>query len=164
MKLSKYLIALVLLTGYFNSNAQKHNTSPKNQMNAQHHKNSSITQMNAQQKGSSDKIVFLLRQDEHIQQAIKTGVDLKNKNISSVHPSEIVLIICGESVKNLNNDKMTETLEVACAHNITVYACGLSMKKFGLTKKDLPASVRYIENGLIKSLELQKQGYLSVEL
>jgi intracellular sulfur oxidation DsrE/DsrF family protein len=150
MKLSKYLIALILLSGHFYSNAQQNVTPDKIQ--------------SEKTINPSDKIVFLLRQDEHITQAIKTAVDLKSKNISSVHPSETVLIICGESVKNLNSEKMIETLEVACAHNITVYACGLSLKKFGLTKKDLPPSVKYIENGLIKSLELQKQGYLSVEL
>ena len=150
MKLSKYLIALILLSGHFFSSAQQNNTPDKFQ--------------NEKIGNPTDKIVFLLRQDEHIKQAIKTAVDLKNKNISSVHPSETVLIICGESVKNLNTEKMIETLEVACAHNITVYACGLSLKKFGLTKKDLPPSVRYVENGLIKSLELQKQGFLSIEL
>ncbi|MGZ5253354.1 MAG: DsrE family protein [Flavitalea sp.] len=151
MKLIKYYIAFVLLVGQFAVSAQQNNQSKK-------------IAVSAQQNNPSDKIVFLLRQDEHITQAVNTAVDLKNKNISSVHPSEVAIIICGESVKNLNTEKMTETLEVACANNITVYACGLSMKKFGLTKKDLPASVQYIENGLIKSLELQKQGYLSVEL
>ena len=43
-------------------------------------------------------------------------------------------------------------------------ACGLSLAKFNKTQSDLVKGIDYTENGFIKAFELQKQGYLSVEL
>ena len=43
-------------------------------------------------------------------------------------------------------------------------ACGLSLTKFNKTQNDLVKGIDYTENGFIKAFELQKQGYLSVEL
>lgn len=114
------------------------------------------------QKG--DKIVFLLRQKEHIIQAVKTVVSLKESKISTVKPLASVIIVCGDAVKDLINADMLPLLKIASEHHILVYACGLSLTKFEISKDQLPPSVLYVENGLIKTLELQKKGYLSIEL
>jgi intracellular sulfur oxidation DsrE/DsrF family protein len=117
-----------------------------------------------QQIVKDDNIVFLLRQPEHFAQAVKTVASLKQKNVSRIKPSKVVIILCGEMVKQLASEEMNRQLEMACTQGITVYACGLSLDKFGIDKSHLPSSVLYVENGLIKSLELQKEGYLSIEL
>ncbi len=117
-----------------------------------------------QQIAKKDNIVFLLRQSEHFAQAVKTIASLKGKTVSSINPSKVVIILCGEMVKQISSEEMTRQLEIACTQGITVYACGLSLNKFGINKSSLPSSVLYVENGLIKSLELQKEGYLSIEL
>ena len=111
-----------------------------------------------------DNIVFLLRQPEHFAQAINTVASLKGKTVSGIKPSKVVIILCGEMVKQLFSEEMSRQVEIACTQGITVYACGLSLNKFGIEKSSLPSSVLYVENGLIKSLELQKEGYLSIEL
>ena len=111
-----------------------------------------------------DNIVFLLRQSEHFAQAVKTVASLKGKTVSSINPSKVVIILCGEMVKQISSEEMIRQVEIACTQGITVYACGLSLNKFGINKNSLPSSVLYVENGLIKSLELQKEGYLSIEL
>ena len=59
---------------------------------------------------------------------------------------------------------MSHQLQMAAAQGILVYACELSLNKLGISKEALPANVLHVENGLIKSLELQIEGYLSIEL
>ena len=111
-----------------------------------------------------DNIVFLLRQPEHFTQAIKTIRVLKETKVSTIKPSKVAIILCGEMLKNISSEEMKLQLDLAVAQDITVYACGLSLNKLGISKESLPSNVQYVENGLIKSLELQKKGYLSIEL
>ncbi len=114
--------------------------------------------------GKGDHIVFLLRQPEHFAQAIKTIAVLKETKVSTIKPSKVAIILCGEMLKNISSEEMKLQLDLAVAQEITVYACGLSLHKLGISKESLPSNVQYVENGLIKSLELQKKGYLSIEL
>ena len=111
-----------------------------------------------------DNIVFLLRQQEHLTQAIKTIGTLHDSKVSKIKPAKVVIILCGEMLKNISSEEMSHQLDMAYAQGTTVYACGLSLNKLGINKESLPANVGYVENGLIKSLELQKAGYLSIEL
>lgn len=111
-----------------------------------------------------DNIVFLLRQQEHFAQANNTVTALKKNDVSKIHPSKIVIILCGEMLKNIASEEMSHQLEVASVQGVIVYACGLSLNKLGISKESLPPNLLYVDNGLIKSLELQKEGYLSIEL
>jgi intracellular sulfur oxidation DsrE/DsrF family protein len=94
-----------------------------------------------------DNLLFLLRQTEHINQALKTVEQLQNNLTTTLKTGEVVII---EKIKQYPN--------------ISIMACGLSLTKFNKTAKDLVPGIKYTENGLIKALELQKAGYLSVEL
>lgn len=111
-----------------------------------------------------DNIVFLLRQQEHFTQANNTVAALKKNDGSKIKPSKVVIILCGEMLKNIASEEMSHQLEVACAQGTIVYACGLSLNKLGISKDSLPSNLLYVDNGLIKNLELQKEGYLSIEL
>ncbi len=53
-----------------------------------------------------DDIVFLLRQEEHLNQAIKTIGALKQKNVSKIGPAKVVIILCGEMLKNISSTEM----------------------------------------------------------
>ena len=122
------------------------------------------TSQGQNQPVKGDNIVFLLRQQEHFIQAVKTIGALKEMKISNIKPSKVVVILCGEMLKNISSKEMSHQLELAHSQGITVYACGLSLNKLGISKESLPLNILYVENGLIKSLELQKEGYLSIEL
>jgi intracellular sulfur oxidation DsrE/DsrF family protein len=111
-----------------------------------------------------DNIVFLLRQQEHFAQANNTVLALKKNAVSKIKPSKVVIILCGAMLKNISSEEMSHQLEVAYGLGTTVYACGLSLNKLGISKDSLPPNLLYVDNGLIKSLELQKEGYLSIEL
>lgn len=112
-----------------------------------------------------DNLLFLLRQAEHINQAIKTVDQLMVNNNSQVVAGNVVIIVCGEVVTGLTTKDGEEWVQkLAKYKNVSLVACGLSLEKFGKKENDLIQGVIYTRNGFIKAFELQKKGYLSVEL
>lgn len=112
-----------------------------------------------------DNLLFMLRQPEHINQAIKTIDELKAKNTSMLNVGEIVIIVCGEAVVKLTTKDAEAWVEETSKYdNVSIEACGLSLDKFKKTQQDLTKGIRYTRNGFIRAFELQKQGFLSVEL
>ncbi|SDS45168.1 Intracellular sulfur oxidation protein, DsrE/DsrF family [Gillisia sp. Hel1_33_143] len=78
---------------------------------------------------------------------------------------EFQVIICGKTVKELTDkDNMKPFLEAAKNENVKIVVCGFSMKKFGVKAKDLPRELEVVSNGILYDFELQKKGYLSIEL
>lgn len=127
-----------------------------------------ISTIGFSQKNNSDKkdnLLFLLRQTEHINQALKTIDQLQANPTTTLKTGKIVIIVCGEAVTALGTKDAEEWVETISKHpNVSIMACGLSLRKFNKTKNDLVKGIDYTENGFIKAFELQKQGYLSVEL
>ena len=112
-----------------------------------------------------DNLLFLLRQTEHINQALKTVAQLQTDASTTLKTGKVVIIVCGEAVTSLTTIEGEGFLEKIKPYpNVSIMACGLSLTKFNKTEKDLVPGVKYTENGLIKAFELQKAGYLSVEL
>ncbi len=112
-----------------------------------------------------DNLLFLLRQPEHINQAIKTIVSLKNGNHSNLSVGRVVIIVCGEAVVNLTTEEGKAWVDqINKLSNVSILACGLSLEKFKKTEADIVPGIGYTENGFVKAFQLQKEGYLSVEL
>lgn len=112
-----------------------------------------------------DNLLFMVRQYEHIVQSLKTIEYLNTCPETSLQMKEAVIIVCGEAVKNLTEKDSDMLIEqIRQMPNVSLYACGLSLGKFNLSQKDLLPGVKYTQNGFIKAFELQKAGYLSVEL
>ena len=112
-----------------------------------------------------DNLLFLLRQTEHINQAIKTMEQLQSSAKTTLKTGKAVIIICGEAVTSLTTAEGATWVEKLKKYpNVSLMACGLSLTKFNKTQSDLVPGVQFTENGLIKAFELQKAGYLSVEL
>lgn len=112
-----------------------------------------------------DNLLFLLRQSEHINQAIKTIEQLQSNSKATLKPGNIVIIVCGEAVTSLTTAEGQAWVEKMSKYpTVSIVACGLSLTKFNKTQGELVKGVNYTENGFIKAFELQKQGYLSVEL
>ena len=75
------------------------------------------------------------------------------------------VVICGKTVTELiQKDKITPYLEMAEKNHVELYACGLSLKQFKANPKDLPKQIQVTKNGLLYIFQLQKKGYLSIEL
>ena len=75
------------------------------------------------------------------------------------------VVICGKTVQELTNQElMGNFLNQAEKAKVTINACGFSLKKFGVDPKNLPPGINIVENGILFNFELQKKGYLSIEL
>ena len=117
------------------------------------------------QSDSNDNLLFLLRQTEHINQAIKTIDQLQVQSKTDLTVNKIVIIVCGEAVTSLTTtDAQAWVDKINNYPNASILACGLSLAKFNKNQTDLLKGIGYTENGFIKAFELQEQGYLSVEL
>ncbi len=115
--------------------------------------------------GKKDNLLFLLRQTEHINQALKTIDQLHAKPKTTLRTGKVVIIVCGEAVTTLGTKDAEAWVEKLSKYpNVSLMACGLSLTKFNKTQNDLVKGIDYTENGFIKAFELQKQDYLSVEL
>ena len=75
------------------------------------------------------------------------------------------VVVCGKAVQDLTNKgTMSDFIQQAEKAGVIINACGFSLKKFGVDKSQLPSSLRVVENGILHNFELQKKGYLSIEL
>ena len=75
------------------------------------------------------------------------------------------VVVCGKAVQDLSNEEiMVNFIKSAEKAGVTINACGFSLKKFGVDKKTLPEPLKVVENGILYNFELQKKGYLSIEL
>lgn len=115
--------------------------------------------------GKKDNLLFLLRQTEHINQALKTVEQLQSNTKTTLTPGNILIVVCGEAVTKLGTQEAGDWVKkIQKDLHVSIQACGLSLTKFNKSEKDLVPGIGYTENGFIKAFELQKEGYLSVEL
>jgi len=78
---------------------------------------------------------------------------------------DFYVIICGKTVKDISdNSEFYALLEEAKLLNIKVFACGISLKKFNITPKQLPDNIAVIENGILYGFQLIKKGFLSLTI
>lgn len=112
----------------------------------------------------SDNLLFLLRNPHHVTQALKTIEQLQSGASKTLRPGKVLIIVCGEAIKDFTGASPNGSVKEAARLGVELAGCGLSLKKFNLLKTDLMPGMGYVENGLIKAFELQKAGYLSIEL
>ncbi len=75
------------------------------------------------------------------------------------------IIICGKAVVELTQpEKIDPFLEMAKKEGIKLVACGYSLNESKVNPNDLPKEVKVVDNGLFYDFQLQKKGYLSIEL
>ena len=75
------------------------------------------------------------------------------------------VVVCGKTVQDLTNEEtMISLIQQAEKAGVTINACGFSLKKFGIDRSKLPEALQVVENGILHNFELQKKGYLSIEL
>lgn len=127
--------------------------------------NSTVAFSQKENTGKRDNLLFLLRQTEHINQALKTVEQLQSNAKATIKTGKIVIIVCGEAVTTLSTEAAKEWVSKIKSHpQVSILACGLSLDKFKISQNNLVEGIGYTRNGFIKAFELQKQGYLSVEL
>ncbi|MHB1108644.1 MAG: DsrE family protein [Lutibacter sp.] len=75
------------------------------------------------------------------------------------------VIICGKTVTDLTDkEMMRKFIDKAEKAKVKIVICGFSLKQFGVDQKDIPQELEVVDNGILHNFQLQKKGYLSVEL
>lgn len=111
----------------------------------------------------SHNYVILTKKVEQLQPIILTAEALAEEDGESF--GDFQAIICGKTVEDLTDKiKMKSFIEKAEKAKVKIVVCGLSMKKFNVNKEDIPNELEVVENGLLHDFQLQKRGYLSIEL
>ena len=148
MKTYKLLfLTLFLLAGTF--------ISTQAQPSATEKKTSAI-----QSNEQSNNYALLVRNYNHLRAAVNTLDMMTSENPKAVNNFEVVF--CGRKITKIN--KHQSLINEAKQKGVTLTACGMSMKKFSMDKKQLPNGVVVKPNGLIRIFELQKKGYKTITL
>ena len=75
------------------------------------------------------------------------------------------MIICGKKVTEIINNEHFETLlKKAKAQNVTVFVCGISLKKFGIKPSELPNNIEITENAILYGFQLSKKGFIALTI
>lgn len=75
------------------------------------------------------------------------------------------VIFCGKTVQDISKNSEFVTLtKQAKAQNLKVFVCGLSLKKFGIDPKDIPATIEVTENGIMDGFQLTKKGFITLTI
>jgi intracellular sulfur oxidation DsrE/DsrF family protein len=112
---------------------------------------------------ATDNFGILLRKENHLRVAVRTAGEIEENSRFRMGAFEIV--VCGPDVAKLKkNGALTATLEQASRLGVQVKACGISLEKFGVKADSLAPEVSVVPNGLMRAFELEKEGYLMIEL
>lgn len=108
-------------------------------------------------------VVLLVRTPRHLDAALKTAAELQTGD--AFETGRIEVIVCGEASAALQaGSDRAPALREAAARGVTITACGMSLASAGIDPSALADVVRVVPNGLVRALQLQAEGYLSVEL
>ncbi|UZH54960.1 DsrE family protein [Salinimicrobium tongyeongense] len=120
------------------------------------------TQAQTRASGKSNYVV-LTKQIPQLKPILLAAQELAKQD--GHHFGDFQVVVCGKAVQNLTNEEMVKDfISQAGQANVTINACGFSLKKFGVDHEELHQSLKVVENGILYNFELQKKGYLSIEL
>ncbi|MCM4156468.1 DsrE family protein [Gramella sp. AN32] len=122
--------------------------------------------LNAQtskQEHHSHNYVVLTKKIPQLQPIILTAEALAEED--GVSFGDFQTIICGKTVEDLTDKEMMKSfIEKAEKSHVKIVVCGFSLKKFKVNKEDIPEELEVVDNGILHDFQLQKKGYLSIEL
>ena len=118
---------------------------------------------NAQVQEEQQNYVVLTKKIPQLQPIMLTAETLAEEDGKNFGKFEV--IICGQTVKDLTDKEMMQKyINKAKEQNVELVACGFSLNKFGVDRKDISPEFRVVENGILYNLQLQKKGYTSISL
>lgn len=119
--------------------------------------------VNAQEQEKQQNYVILTKKIPQLQPIFLTAETLAQEDGNNFGKFEV--IICGQTVQELTDKEMMQDyINKAKEHNVELVACGFSLNKFGVDRKDISPELRVVDNGILYNLQLQKKGYTSISL
>lgn len=121
------------------------------------------TQQSHSQENSKHNYVVLTKKVGQLKPILLAAKALAEEDGTNFGNFEV--IVCGKEIGKLINIENLQThLVEAEKVGADIIACGFSLNKFNVDAKKLPKDMKIVENGILYNLELQKKGYLSLEL
>lgn len=121
------------------------------------------TQNSYSQEKEKQNYVVLTKNVEQLKPILLAAKALSKEDGEQFGNFEI--IVCGKGIQEITNlETLKPHLEKAEILGAKIVACGFSLKKFNVDPKNLPPGITTVENGILRNFELQKKGYLSLEL
>lgn len=106
--------------------------------------------------------VVLTKKVAQLKPILLAAADLAKEDGKNFGNFEI--IVCGKNIGELADLKKIEPyMGEAKKLGVSIVACGFSLNKLKV-KSPLPKEMKIVDNGVLYNLELQKKGYLSLEL
>ncbi|TBW26393.1 DsrE family protein [Gramella sp. KN1008] len=116
-----------------------------------------------QQTDEKHNYVVLTRKVPQLQPILITAENLKEEDAAKF--GEFQVIICGQNIGDITDEaKMNQFLKKAEELGVKLVACGFSLNKFNVDKKQVPKQMKVVENGILYNFQLQKKGYKSISL
>ncbi len=122
-----------------------------------------INPVNAQEQQEQQNYVVLTKKVPQLKPILIAAESLARED--GHHFGKFEIIICGQTVKELTDKAvMQEHINKAKEQNVELVACGFSLKKFGVDRRDISPEIKVVDNGILYNLQLQKKGYISLSL
>lgn len=114
-------------------------------------------------KSNQNDYVVLTRNLSQLNVIYATSKALKDEDGKKL--GEFHVIICGETVKGLTEKKTIEDIIVKSKEaNIKIVVCGFSLDNFQMDREAVSNHLTIVDNGLLYNFQLQKKGFISIEL
>lgn len=122
--------------------------------------------VNAQQQHpdhEKNNYVILTKKVEQLKPIILTAKALTKEDGDNF--GDFQAIVCGKDIVQLTDkEKMDSFMKQAEEAGVKIVACGFSLNKFKVDRKDIPQEMEVVENGILYDFQLQKKGYYSLGL
>ena len=107
--------------------------------------------------------LVLSKNIQQLNPVLLTAIDLAKEDGKKF--GAFYVIICGKTVTEISkNEHFEALLKKAKAQNVTVFVCGISLKKFGIKPTELPNNIKITENGILYGFQLSKKGFIGLTI
>lgn len=107
--------------------------------------------------------LVLSKNIQQLKPVMQTAAELAKQDGTDY--GEFYVIFCGKTVQGIIKDNEFLSLaKQAKEHNLKVFVCGLSLKKFEIDPKDIPKTMEVTENGILDGFQLTKKGFITITI
>jgi intracellular sulfur oxidation DsrE/DsrF family protein len=120
-------------------------------------------QQSYSQESNTQNYVVLTKKVAQLKPILLAAKELAAEDRANFGKFEI--IVCGQEIGDLTDlEKIQPHLKEAEKIGAVIIACGFSLKKFEVDNSKMPKNIKTVENGILYNFQLQKKGYLSLDL
>ena len=123
------------------------------------------TSISAQNSTNIEKFNYIVStvKTDQLKPIIETAIALKKEDAQKF--GDFQVIIYGKTVKELTNkENLEKIIKEANSANVKLLVCNMALKKFEVDPKNIPQEFEVVDNAFTHILQMQKQGYLSIQL